>query len=162
MRHGRRLRLRASTTYTATTPVTYCTWVEGHLRVYLTPHTCGTSESPPIHTFFGSLPPSSRLTPTLCISPCILTSRNRLSLRRTIATHHRPHRRHIMALFSLILELLAQAMMLLSAPHLLDRVLARLCKRSFLLRLSLRGIILINRSCVCIVAWMLPLGAGIA
>jgi len=43
-----------------------------------------------------------------------------------------------MALFSLILELLADATMLLSAPHLLDRILARLCERSFL-RLSLRG-----------------------
>ena len=33
-----------------------------------------------------------------------------------------------MTLFSLILEILADAMMLLSAPRSLDRVLTRLCK----------------------------------
>ena len=67
-----------------------------------------------------------------------------------------------MTLFSLILEILAETMMLLSAPRLLDRVLTQLCK------LPLRFLVSFPRrpdqppnSCT-VTAWVLPLGAGIA
>ena len=66
-----------------------------------------------------------------------------------------------MTLFSLILEFLDETVMLLSAPRLLDRVLTRLCKlpsrslASFL-------VVLISPPCVPYIAWVLPLGAGIA
>jgi hypothetical protein len=68
-----------------------------------------------------------------------------------------------MTLFSLMLEILAETMMLLSAPRLLDRVLTQLCKPS-LRSLTSVFVILIHSpySCAVHIAWVLPLGAGIA
>lgn len=66
-------------------------------------------------------------------------------------------------LYSLVLDVLAETMMFFSAPQLLDRVLAHLCKSPPPLFLmspmfdeSLWSLGLWR------VAWMLPLGAGIA
>jgi hypothetical protein len=117
-----------------------------HLRqgIYLTPHGPLRVIPLPLFSFyflFGSHPsfaslhsfPRSLTSSAHSVFEPVVICR----LRRgrayycSIATHHHPlsHRHHIMTIFSLIFEFLTGAMMFLSAPHLLDRVLARLCKQ---------------------------------
>ena len=67
-----------------------------------------------------------------------------------------------MTLFSLILELLDETVMLLSAPRLLDRVLTRLCKLPLRSLVSFLVVLISPRTRLPFVAWVLPLGAGIA